>query len=140
MVDTESYVDINVFVYWLGSHPSLGKTAYEWIKKIEDAPRGRYVTSTLTLYETLVIIAGLTGRSLKHIPLVEDVIGSITSLKGLMIDQLRTADFFQAVDLMKEYSLDYEDSLHLATALRTRAKKIISNDKDFDETPLARTF
>jgi len=57
-----------------------------------------------------------------------------------MIDQLRTADFSQAVDLTKEYSLDYGDSLHLATALRIFAREIISNDKDFDETPLARTF
>jgi len=41
---------------------------------------------------------------------------------------------------MKEYDLDYEDALHLATALRNNVKKIISNDQDFDKTPLKRTF
>jgi len=41
---------------------------------------------------------------------------------------------------MEEYNLDYEDSLHLTTALRTDAKEIISNDKDFDKTPLKRSF
>jgi len=140
MVEAETYVDINVFVYWLGGHPSYGKTAYKWINKIENAPRGKYLTSSLTVYETLVIIAGLTGRSLKDRPLIEGVIGSITSLKGLLIEPLKREDFSQAADLMKEYGLDYEDSLHLAVALRTGVKKIVSNDKDFDKTLLKRLF
>ena len=140
MVEAESYVDINIFIYWLGKHPTFGEAAYEWIRKIEDSPRGKYVTSSLTLYETLVIIAGLTGRNLKDKQLVEGVIASITGLKGLMIDQLMAEDHIQAVELMREYDLDYEDSLHLATALRTGAKQIISNDEDFDNTPLKRIF
>jgi predicted nucleic acid-binding protein len=39
---------------------------------------------------------------------------------------------------MKEYNLDYEDSIHLAVALRTGAQEIVSNDKDFESTPLRR--
>jgi predicted nucleic acid-binding protein len=46
----------------------------------------------------------------------------------------------ELVDLMKEYGLDYEDDLHLAVALRNKAKEIISNDQDFDRTPLKRRF
>lgn len=140
MVDFTSYVDTNVFIYWLGKHPSFGEVAYEWIRRIEDASRGKYITSSLTLYETLVIIAGLTGRSLKDTSIVEGVIESITSLKGLTIDPLKPEDLVQAVNLMKEYDLDYEDSLHLTTALRTGVKEIVSNDEDFDKTPLKRTF
>jgi predicted nucleic acid-binding protein len=140
MVDPESYVDINIFIYWLGNHPTFGKPAYEWVKKIEEAPRGKYVTSSLTLYQTLVIIAGLTGRSLKDKPLVEEVVNSITSLPGLVITQLTTEDITKAVSLMKEYDLDYEDALHLTTALRNSVKEVISNDQDFDKTPLRRTF
>jgi predicted nucleic acid-binding protein len=140
MVDAKSYVDINVFIYWLGKHPTYGETAYKWVRKIEDSPRGKYVTSSLTLYETLIIIAGLTGRNLRDKQLVEDVITSITGLKGLMITELEPEDNIQAVELMKEYNLDYEDSLHLAAALRTDAKEIVSNDEDFDNTPLKRSF
>lgn len=140
MVEAEIYVDINVFVYWLGRHPSFGKRAYEWIKKIDEAPQGKYVTSSLTVYETLVIIAGLTGRSLKDKELVEVVVDSITNLKGLVIKQLKPEDLTHAVDLMRECDLDYEDSLHLTTALRTGAKEIVSNDKDFDKTPPRRIF
>ena len=140
MVDKSSYVDVNIFVYWLGKHPVFGEIAYEWIKKIERSPRGRYVTSSLTLYEVLVIIAGLTDKSLRDKVFVEEVINSITNLKGLVIEPLRLEDFTRALDLMEEYSLDYEDSLHLSVAIKAGAKEIVSNDKDFDKTPLKRTI
>lgn len=65
MVEPESYVDINVFVYWLSGHPVFGETAYKWMREIERAPRGKYLASTLTVYQTLVIAAGLTGRNLR---------------------------------------------------------------------------
>jgi len=140
LVDPEGYIDINLFIYWLGNHPTFGKPAYTWIKKIEGAPRGKYVTSSLTLYQTLVIMAGLTGRNLKDKTLVEEVVNSITSLPGLLITPLTTEDTSKAVELMKGYDLDYEDALHLTTALRNNVKEIISNDQDFDKTPLRRTF
>lgn len=41
---------------------------------------------------------------------------------------------------MKKYDLDYEDSLHFAAALKTSVKEIVSNDEDFDKTPLKRIF
>ncbi|MGC9095493.1 MAG: type II toxin-antitoxin system VapC family toxin [Candidatus Bathyarchaeia archaeon] len=140
MVEPEAYVDINVFIYWLGNHPTFGKKAHQWIKKIEEAPRGKYVTSTLTIYQTLVIIAGLTGKNLKDQKLVEEIVNSIKSLPGLTITPLTTEDITQATKLTTEYDLDYEDAIHLAAALRNKAKEIISNDKDFDKTPLKRKF
>lgn len=140
MVDPEGYVDVNVFVYWLCDHPTFGERAHQLVKRIEGAPRGRYVTSTLTIYQTLVTIAGLLGRSLKDQELIEEVVHTITALSGLVIIPLTLRDMIQAVDLMKEYGLDYEDALHLAVALRNKAKEIISNDQDFDRTPLKRGF
>ena len=140
MVDSPRYVDINIFVYWLGKHPTLGKVALEWIRRIEVSSRGSYVTSSLTLYETLLIIAGLTGRSLKDKTFVEEVVGSITSLPSLLITPLTLEDVTEAANLMEKYDLDYEDALHLAAALRNSVKEIISNDRDFDKTPLKRKF
>ncbi|MEM3019178.1 MAG: type II toxin-antitoxin system VapC family toxin [Candidatus Bathyarchaeia archaeon] len=140
MVDPEGYIDINIFIYWLGSHPTYGKIAYEWIKKIEEAPQGKYVTSSLTLYQTLVILAGLTGKNLKNKTLVEEIVRSIVGLPGLAIAPLTAEDFFKAISLMEEYNLDYEDAIHLAIALRKKVIEIISNDEDFDKAPLKRKF
>jgi len=140
MVVSKSYVDINVFIYWLGNHPVFGKTAHKWVKKVEEAPKGRYVTSSITLYETLVIMAGLTGRSLKDKTFVEEITKPIVSLPSLLITPLTIEDVSEAFNLMEEYGLDYEDALHLATAIRNKAKEIISNDEDFDKAPLRRKF
>ena len=140
MVDPEGYIDVNVFIYWLGNHPVFGQTAYKWVKKVEEASRGKYVTSALTLYQTLVIIAGLADENLRDEKLVGEIVGSIISLPGLTITPLTVEDLTQATKLMKEYGLDYEDALHLAAALRNKAKEIISNDEDFDKTPVKRIF
>jgi|SRR3972149_1517988 len=138
MVDRPRYVDINIFVYWLGKHPEFGEAAYDWVKKIESSPRGEFVTSSLTLYETLVIIAGLTGKSLKDKDFVEAVVNSITRIRGLVVEPLKSEDFAKAVDLMEECGLDFEDSVHLAVALRVGAQEIVSNDRDFDVAPIKR--
>lgn len=140
MVDARSYVDVNIFVYWLGNHPTYGEAAYRCISRIEESPQRKYVTSSLTLYEALVIIAGLTGRSLKDKQLVGSIIDAITGLRGLVIIRLEPEDHVRAIELMEEYGLDYEDSLHLATALKTGVKEIVTNDEDFDNTPLKRIF
>jgi len=140
MVDPESYIDTNIFIYWLGNHPTFGEKAHQWIKKVEEAPRGKYATSSLTIYQTLVIIAGLTGKNLKDQKLAEEITHSITGLPGLNIIPITQKDMTQAAGLMKEYELDYEDALHLAAALKSKAKEIISNDQDFDKTPLKRRF
>jgi len=84
-------------------------------------------------------MAGLTGKNLKDQKLVE-IIHSITSLPGLTMTLLTEKDITQATSLMKEYQLDYEYALHLTAALKIKAKEIISNDQDFDKTPLKRAF
>ncbi|MCD6369327.1 MAG: type II toxin-antitoxin system VapC family toxin [Thermoproteales archaeon] len=134
------YVDVNVFVYWLGKHPKFGEKAREWIEKIEAGSRGEYITSALTLYELAVILSGLTGTTLKDTGLIPTIVKAVTSLTGLEVTSLEVRDYLKALELMEEYKLDYEDSIHLTVALRAGAKKIISNDRDFDKTPFRREF
>lgn len=140
MVVGKNYVDVNVFVYWLAAHPTLGGKAKKWVRKIEEAARGSYVTSSLTVYEVLVILAGLTGYSLSDREFVGKVLEAIFSLHGLEIAPVLREDHGKAYEYMGKYGLDFEDSIHLAVALREKAVKIISNDKDFDKTPLTRIF
>ena len=61
-MDAESYIDTNVFIYRFGNHSTFGKKAHQWIKKVEEAPRGKYATSSLTIYQTLVNNGGLNGQ------------------------------------------------------------------------------
>ncbi|WP_083756250.1 type II toxin-antitoxin system VapC family toxin [Hyperthermus butylicus] len=41
---------------------------------------------------------------------------------------------------MERYGLDFEDAVHLAVAMRNGVTEIVSNDSDFDSTPLRRVF
>lgn len=140
MAQTKRYIDVNVFVYWLGNNPALGEKARKWINEIENSPSGDYVTSSLSLYEALVSLAGLADKTLKDLDFVESIIKALNGIKGLMIEPLMPLDYATAIDHMGECGLDYEDSLHLAVAIRTGAKEIISNDKHFDATPLKRHY
>ncbi len=135
-----TYVDVNVFVYWLTADPIHGPKALSWIKKVESSSYGSYITSSLTLYEVLVIIAGIVGANLRNIDLVEKIIDSINALHGLKIVSVGPRDTVSALEFQKKYKLDYEDALHLAVALRNNAYQILSNDRDFDKTPLKRIF
>lgn len=85
-------------------------------------------------------MAGLMGESLEDEKLVEEIVSSIASLPGLAVMPLTLEDLTHASELMKEYRLDYEDAIHLSVALRGKAKRIISNDRDFDKTPIERAF
>jgi len=134
------YVDVNVFVYWLGGHEEFGEKALEWIKRVERSPPGEFVTSSLAIYETIVILAGLIGKNLKDLAFVQSVITDITRLRGLKIAPLTTNDLKKALKLMQTYKLDFEDAIHLAVALREKTIAIISNDTDYDRTPLKRLF
>ena len=140
MVERRAYVDVNVFVYWLTAHPKFGATALKWIKSIEQASSQTYITSSLTIYEVLIIVAGLSGKNLKDKNFIENVVSSITGLRGLYIQPLTKEDAVSATNLMRKYGLCYEDSLHLASALRANAEIIISNDRDFDRTLISRVF
>ncbi len=132
------YIDVNVFVYWLGKHPKFGELAREWINKIENSPVGTYVTSSLTIYETLAVIAGFSGKTMKNASFVEEVVYSLMHIKGLTFEPLEPEDFIEAKNLMNDCKLGYEDALHLAVATRIGAQEIVSNDKDFDSTPIKR--
>jgi len=136
----KKYIDVNVFIYWLGAHPKYGKRAKKWIKEVEKSGYGEYVTSSLTLYEIAVILSGLTGTTFRDHEFIKTVMNAINSLKSLKIISLEDNHLIDAVKLMEEYKLDYEDALHLAVALKASAEEIVTNDSDFDRTPLRRLF
>jgi len=139
-VGPEAYLDVNVFVYWLGGHPSYGAQAHRWINTVENSVGERYATSALSLYQILVVMAGLAGETMKDAGFVEKVQEAITGLRGLKIVPLTSMHFSKALDLMQAYSIDYEDALHLAVAMDEGFDKIVSDDNDFDKTPLKRVF
>ena len=139
-MEPKRYVDVNIFVYWLGGHPTFGERAKSWISNIEKSRRRTYYTSILTIYETIIIIAGILGRNLRDHEIVERIINAFSELEALEVIPLTRTIAVEALKTMKKYGLDYEDSVHLATALAVKASEIVSHDKDFDKASIKRVF
>jgi len=125
------YVDVNVFVYWLGDDPIYGAQATAIIDRIEKGERA--TTSSLTLWLTHVILGNLAERYSE-----QEFLERIKALFFLRIEPLLFEDYERASEYVERFDLDLEDALHLATAIRVGAKDIYSNDMDFDRTPLKR--
>ncbi|MFQ5711478.1 MAG: type II toxin-antitoxin system VapC family toxin [Candidatus Geothermarchaeales archaeon] len=123
------YVDVNVFVYWLGDDPVFGGRATAIIRRIENGERA--LTSTLTLWLTHIVLSDLSESYSE-----EGFIKKIRELGFLRIEPLLFQDYAHALELMKAYELDLEDALHLATAMRKNIREIYTNDTDFDRTPI----
>lgn len=128
------YIDVNIFVYWLGDHPEFSGKAAEWLRRARISKRGFYVTSTLTVYETLVILGGLRGVSLRNRDFVGHVLKAFKALlNSVLFEPLTFEDFEKGLELMNVYGIDLEDALHVACALRLGAEEIVSNDSDLDK-------
>jgi len=136
----KKYVDVNVFIYWLSGSGELMNRAKNWITKVEKGERGEYLTSVLTVYEALVIISGLTGHTLKDRGFVEEIINAFFELERLVFVPLTRDIVKDSLFFMKRFNLDFEDAIHYATARKHRAKKIITNDKDYLRTDIKPIF
>lgn len=135
----KTYLDVNVFVYWITDSNEFGEDATHWIKQISEKSQ-EYITSSLTIYETAIVIAGQIGKTLKDTSFINQLNTAFSSLINLDIIPLTAQQLIEAPTLMQEYKLDFEDAIHLNSALDNNATQIISNDKDFDRTPLTRLF
>ncbi len=124
------YVDVNVFVYWLGDDPVFGGEATDIVERIEKGERA--VTSSLTPWLTHVALFGASARGYSEGKLIE----KFGELSFLRVEPLTLGDYGRAPEAMHRYGLDLEDSLHFTVAERLRIREIYSNDRDFEKTPL----
>ena len=124
------YVDVNVFVYWLGDDPVFGDEATGIIEQIEKGERA--ATSSLTPWLTHVALVTAGARNYSEEKLVEKFL----ELPFLRVEPLELGDYEKAVGAMRRYGLDLEDGLHFALAERLKIREVYSNDRDFEKTPL----
>jgi predicted nucleic acid-binding protein len=124
------YVDVNVFVYWLGDDPVFGEAATSIVERIEKGERA--ATSSLTPWLTHIALVNARARNYSE----EKLTGKFRELPFLRIKPLTIRDYEAAVIAMRRYRLDLEDSLHFTVAERLQIKEIYTNDKDFEKTPL----
>ncbi len=123
------YVDVNVFVYWLGDDEVFGDEATAIVKGIERGERA--VTSAITPWLVHVVLRGL-GRGYDE----EKMVGRLGELGFLRMEPPVWEDYQTALKCMRLYRLDLEDALHLGVSQRLGIREIYTNDGDFSKTPV----
>lgn len=119
-------VDSSVFIYQLEANRRYGAIAneiFEWI----ESPAHSAVTSTITLMEVLVVPYRLADQEL-----VDRYYSLLTRYPHLewTMPSLEIADI--AARLRAGYRLKPPDALQAATAVRTSATALVTNDAVFD--------
>ncbi len=124
------YVDVNVFVYWLGDDPVFGDEATGIIERVDKGERAATSSLTPWLTHVALVMAGAGNYS------EEKLVGKFLELPFLRVEPLTLGDYERALGAIPRYGLDLEDGLHFALAERLKIKEIYSNDRDFEKTPL----
>lgn len=123
------YLDSNVFVYAV-THDS---TKYAKARRAIDVLRGveegdtKAVTSFLTWDELVWVVWKLEGREAGI-----RAGSALLKLENLSLSAVNSSVMLRAQDLLEKYSLKPRDSIHVATALLTGEKEVISDDSDLD--------
>jgi len=115
-------IDTNVFIYHFEAHPSyvsLAREIFAWLER----PTHSAVTSTITMTEVLVH----HYRNQNHLK-VDRYFGLISTFPHLewIPPDIAIAD--TAAQLRAQYRLRTPDALQVATAIRSGATAMLSND------------
>jgi len=121
-----NFVDTNIFLYTVQAHPQFGKPSRGILKRIDGGEKA--VTSLINLAEICWWLEKHEKRDW-----IENELKLITSIINLEITPLALEDFLLASRFVKEYGINFNDCLMLATMKRLGIKGIYSNDPDFDK-------
>ena len=124
-VGKRNFVDTNIFLYAIQAHPRFGKVSRKILERIDKGEKA--FTSTINLAE---ICWWLERHGMRE--RIGDELKLITSILNLEVLPLTLEDFSLGSELAKQYGIDFNDCLMLATMKRLEIKRIYSNDPDFD--------
>ena len=97
------------------------------LKKIKEGTKSATI-STFTI-DSIILIMERNEMGVNELSIF---LNSLLNYKGLEIYQTTIEDRLNALDLIQEFQLDYEDSITLQSALSNEIEEILSFDKHFD--------
>ncbi|WP_338598803.1 type II toxin-antitoxin system VapC family toxin [Sulfolobus tengchongensis] len=113
------YFDVNVFVYFLTSHPQFFERAKRWLMETDEI----YI-SELTIFQLVIILSKLTGK--REDEIFKELVNFLYNLRVKFI-HLEAEDLPKVIEISEKNKLDFEDSIHYY--LSTKVGELISNDK-----------
>jgi predicted nucleic acid-binding protein len=118
-------VDTVTFIYFLERHPSYYQTAKRFFQRLEQGDFSA-VMSSLVFAELLV-----PAYREKDPKKAGDLIRILTDFPNLEVVNLSPEISDEAARLRALYRIRTPDAIHAATAIKSKAHGIITNDNDF---------
>lgn len=119
-------MDANVFIHASLNRKEIGNKSRSIIRSIED---GRIVAATSALSFDELVWAVKKERGEKDGTMAGEI---FLNTRELTIMDVKQETLNNALSLVKKHHLNPRDSIHLASALMTKADYVVSEDRDFD--------
>ncbi len=116
------FVDTNIFVYAITSHPKFGETAKSILEKIERGEKA--LTSLLVLLEVSWVLEAMGKQGY-----IKSTLDKISSYNSLEVEEVSLEDLQVGATLMAQHEIDINDGINLAIMEREGIKEVYSNDK-----------
>lgn len=151
------FIDTNIFLYSISSHPVYGDPCKEFLKRVErNELNGK--TSVIVLNELLhkLVLGEVSKKSkitlsqtfdyIKKKPDVlstleaYDLVDKIEKIQNLAVLEVAPAIFTSAREYMKKFKLMSNDALHATTMKFYGIKNIATNDADFERVDFLKVW
>ena len=115
------FVDTNVFIYSVTSHPRFGEKAKRILGRIEQGEEA--VTTTLVLCEVSWVLEAMGKQGD-----IKSTLEKILSYKSLKVVGFDADDLLVGASNMQLYGIDFNDGLNVAVMTRIGVFEAYSND------------
>lgn len=116
------FVDTNIFIYAITSHPKFGVAAKSILERIERGENA--LTSLLVLLEVSWVLEAMGKQGY-----IKSTLDKISSYNLLEIEEVSLRDLQVGATLMLKHEIDINDGINLAIMGRKGIKEVYSNDK-----------
>jgi predicted nucleic acid-binding protein len=116
------FVDTNVFIYSVTSHPKFGKIAQKILNRLEKGEE--CVTSTIVLCEVAWVLEAMGKQSY-----VKPTLEKILSYNDLSVLPFDSDDLLVGANNMLTYGIDFNDAVNVSVMSKVGINQVYSNDK-----------
>lgn len=124
-------LDTVTIIYFLEKHPRYYQIAKEIFKKIE---AGKISANISTLVFTELLVPAYRTKEYKH---AEKIVHILSNFPNLQTIPMSTKISTTAAKIRAMHGLRTPDAIHIATALESKSRGIITNDKGFQKVASA---
>jgi predicted nucleic acid-binding protein len=126
-------LDSNVFIAYISPEDRLHQMSYSILEAVQ---KGRLsaVASSVSIMETIYVLKKYKKTNAE----INDGAHALLSLDNLAFLPITSSVVMEAADVILSYNVGLSDAIIAVSSVKSGAKAIISDDKDFDRIPFAK--